>query len=46
MALSKEKGIDYGLQRAWGTLAALVSSYAGGFLVDYYSEIKEQKDFT
>ena len=38
MLLIKEKNLDYGKQRAWGTLGALTSAYLGGVLVDAYSE--------
>lgn len=33
MAHSQTHGVDYGFQRAWGTLAVIVSSFLSGYLV-------------
>ncbi|RXG60981.1 hypothetical protein Avbf_06628 [Armadillidium vulgare] len=46
MLMDKENNIDFGLQRAWGTFAALTSAYIGGVLVSVYSEGKPKLDFT
>ncbi|XP_071536271.1 uncharacterized protein [Panulirus ornatus] len=34
MAHMQEKGIDYGFQRAWGTLAVVISSFLSGYIVE------------
>ncbi|XP_069983539.1 major facilitator superfamily domain-containing protein 6-like [Penaeus vannamei] len=34
MAYTKEYNVDYGFQRAWGTLAVLVSSPLGGYIIE------------
>nr|XP_053655059.1 uncharacterized protein LOC128704073 isoform X1 [Cherax quadricarinatus] len=40
MAHVQERGINYGYQRAWGTMAVIVGSLLGGYLVDITSGFK------
>ncbi|XP_077298637.1 uncharacterized protein LOC143919921 [Arctopsyche grandis] len=45
IALLREYGGDYGLQKLYGIVGAMISSPLSGILIDYISRDKDYKDF-
>lgn len=45
IAILREHGGDYGLQKIYGIIGGMISSPISGILIDYVSRNKEYKDF-
>lgn len=45
IAILREQKADYGLQRIYGSIGAMISSPLSGMLIDYASKDKEYTDF-